>query len=88
MLLDVGDESFVDVLHDPVEQLGVDVFRERVASVGGLQTGEGLDIRLCGCLQLPVAQPLGHVLVGDADQVAERRQVTVVLLEKDHESDH
>lgn len=88
VLLDVGDQSFVDVLHDPVEELGVDVLGQGVASVGGLQAGEGLDVRLRGRLQLPVAQPLGHVLVGDADQVAERRQVAVVWLEGDQEIDH
>lgn len=88
VLLDVGDQSFVDVLHDPVEELGVDVLGQRVTSVGGLQAGEGLDVRLRGRLQLPVAQPLGHVLVGDADQVAERRQVAVVWLQGDDESDH
>lgn len=58
MLLDVGHQSFVDMLHDPVKELGVDVFGQRVTSVGGLEAGEGLDIRLCSCLQLPVAQPL------------------------------
>lgn len=80
VLLDVGHQSFVDVLHDPVEELGVDVLGQRVTSVSGLEAGEGLDVRLGGRLQLPVAQPLGHVLVGDADQVAERLQVAVVWL--------
>lgn len=88
VLLDVGHQGFVDVLHDPVEELGVDVLGQRVASVGGLEAGEGLDVRLGGRLQLPVAQPLGHVLVGDADQVAERHQVAVVRLVRGHcESD-
>lgn len=80
VLFDVGDESLVDVLHNPVEHLGVDVFGEGVAGVGGLQTREGLDVRLRGRLQLPVAQPVRHVLVGDAHQVAKRRQVDVVGL--------
>lgn len=80
MLRDVGDQGFVDVLHDPVEELGVDVLGERVAGVGGLQPRQRLDVRLRGRLQLPVAQPLGHVLVGHAHQLAERRQVPVVGL--------
>lgn len=46
MLFDVGNESFVDVLHNPVEQLGIDVFGESVTGVGGLQTREGLYVRL------------------------------------------
>lgn len=85
MLFDIGDQSLVDVLHDPVEELGVDMFGQRVTGVGGLQTGEGLDIRLCGCLQLPVAQPLRHVLVCHADQLAERRQVAIVGLQEKKE---
>lgn len=80
MLLDVGDQSFVDVLHDPVEELGVDMFGQSVPSVGGLNAGEGLDIRLCGRLQLPVAKPLRHVLIGHANQLAECRQVAIVGL--------
>lgn len=82
MLFDAGDQSFVDMLHYPVEEFGIDMFGKRVSSVGGLQTREGLDIGLCGRLQLPVAQPLGHILVGDADQLTERRQVPIVRLRR------
>lgn len=70
------------MLHNPVEELGVDMFGQRVTGVGGLQAGEGLDIRLRGCLQLPVAQPLRHVLVGHAYQLAERCQVAIVGLQE------
>ena len=80
MLFDVGDQGFVNVLHNPVEELGVDVFGQRVAGVGGLQAGDGFDVRLRGRLQFPVAQPLRHVLVGHAYQLAERRQVAIVGL--------
>lgn len=85
VLLDVGHQSFVDVLHDPVKELGVDVFGQRVTSVGGLEAGEGLDIRLCSRLQLSVAQPLGHVLVSHTNQVAECCQVAVIGLQEGHE---
>lgn len=71
------------MLHNPVEELGVDMFGQRITSVGGLNTGEGLDIRLRGCLQLPVAQPLRHVLVGHANQLAECRQVAIVGLQEE-----
>lgn len=70
------------MLHNPVEELGVDMFGQRVTGVGGLQAGEGLDIGLCGRLQLPVAQPLRHVLVGHAYQLTERRQVAIVGLQR------
>lgn len=84
VLFDIGDEGLVNVLHNPVEELCVDMFGQRVTGVGGLQPGDGLDIRLRGRLQLPVAQPLSHVLVGHAYQLAECRQVAIVgLQEKD-----
>lgn len=85
MLLHGGDQSFVDVLHNPVEQLSIDMFGESIAGVGGLQTWEGLNVRLCCRLQLPVAQPVRHVLVGDAHKVAKRRQVDIVGLQTEKE---
>lgn len=72
VLFDVGDQRFVNMLHNPVEEFGVDVFGERVTGVGCHQAGDGLYIRLRGRLQLPVAQPLRHVLVGHAHQLAKR----------------
>lgn len=82
VLLHVGDQSFVDMLHNPVEEFGVDVFGQCVPGVGGLKTREGLHVRLCGCFQLPVTQPLSHVLIGHAHQVTERCQVTIVGLQE------
>lgn len=73
------------MLNNPVEELGVDMFGQSVASVGGLNAGEGLDIRLCGRLQLPVAKPLRHVLIGHTNQLAERRQVAIVGLQEEEE---
>ena len=85
VLFDVGDQGFINVLHNPVEELGVDMFGQGITGVGGLQAGEGLDICLCGCLQLPVAQPLRHVLVSHTYQLTERRQVAIVGLRQEKE---
>lgn len=82
VLLNTGDQSLIDVLHNPVEELGVDMFGQGVSSVGGLKAGKGLDVRLCGRLQLPVAQPLGHILVSHAHQLTERCQVAIVGLKQ------
>lgn len=46
VLLNTGDQSLIDVLHNPVEELGVDMFGQGVSSVGGLNAGKGLDVRL------------------------------------------
>lgn len=74
------------MLHNPVEELGIDMFRKRVAGIGCLNTGKGLDIRLCGCLQLSVAQPLRHVLIGHSYQPAERHQVPIVGLREEKQT--
>ena len=79
-----GVQGLVDVLHDPVKHVGVDVFGERVTGIGGLQPRDGLDVGLLGCLQLLVAQPMRHVLVGHAHQLTKHRQVAVIgLRERD-----
>lgn len=70
------------MLYYPVEEFGIDMFGQRVTGVSGLQTREGFDICLCCRLQLSVAQPLGHILVGHAHQLTERRQVPIVRLQK------
>lgn len=70
------------MFYDPVKKLGIDMFGQSVASVGGLKSREGLDVGLCGRLQLPVAQPLRHVLIGHAHQLTERRQVPVFGLKQ------
>lgn len=88
VLFDIGDQGFVNVLHNPVEKLGVDMFGQSVTGVGGLQAGDSLDIRFCGRLQLPVAQPLRHVLIGHAYQVAERRQVAIIGLRVEADLNH
>lgn len=75
------------MLHNPVKHVCVDVFGERVAGVGGLQPRDGLDVGLLGCLQLLVAQPMRHVLVGHAHQLTEHRQVAIIgLRERDSRS--
>lgn len=71
------------MLHNPVEELGIDMFGEGVAGVGGLNTGERLYIRLCGCFQLPMAKPLRHVLVGHTNQFAECCQVAIIGLQEE-----
>lgn len=88
MLFDIGHQSLVDVLHNPIEELGVDMFGQRVTGICGLQTGDGLDICLRGGLQLPMAEPLRHVLVAHTDQLAKRRQVAVVGLQEKDKDDN
>lgn len=80
MLLDRGVQRHVDVLHDPVEHARVDVLGERVAGVVGLLVGHVLHIGLRGGDQLPVTQPVLHLLQLHAQEPAEVLQVRVVAL--------
>lgn len=69
----------VDVLHDPVKHACVDVFGERVAGVGRLFAGHILHVRFRSGDQLPVTEPVLHLLQLHAQQPAEVSQVEVVV---------
>lgn len=83
MLLDGGVQRHVDVVHDPVEHARVDVLGERVAGVVGLLVGHVLHVRLRGGDQLPVTQPVLHLLQLHAQEPAEVLQVRVVALREE-----
>lgn len=80
MLLGGGLQDFVDVLHNPVEESGVDVLGERVAGVDRLSAGHGLHVGLRRRGQFPVAQPVLHLLQLHPQQSAEVLQVDVASL--------
>lgn len=84
VLLGRGVQCHVDVLHDPVEHARVDVLGERVTSVVGLLVGHVLHIRLRPGDQLPVTQPVLHLLQLHAEEPAEVLQVRVVALQMQH----
>lgn len=86
VLLGGGVQRHVDVLYDPVKHARVDVLGERVAGVVGLLVGHVLHVRLRGRDQLPVAQPVLHLLQLHAQQPAEVLQVRVVALRRDGEA--
>lgn len=68
------------MLHDPVEHARVDVLSERVAGVVRLLVGHILHVRLRGGDQLPVAEPVLHLLLLHAQEAAEVLQVHVLAL--------
>ena len=85
VLLQGGVQGLVDVLHNPVEQLGVDVLGQGVACVDHLLQGHGLDVGLRGGDQLAMAQPVLHLAVLHAQQAAEAAQVFILRLEETQE---
>ena len=85
VLLEGGVQGLVDVLHDPVEQLGIDVLGQGVARIDHLLQGHGLDVGLRGGDQLAMAQPMLHLTELHAQQAAEVAQVLILRLEETQE---
>lgn len=55
-------QHHVDVLHDPVEHARIDVLGQRVTGIVRLLVGHVLHVRLRGGDQLPVTEPVLHLL--------------------------
>lgn len=80
VLLHSGVQGLVDVLHDPVEELGIDVLGQGVPGVHRLVQGHALHVGLgCGD-ELAVAQPVLHLALLHTQQAAEVAQVLVLAL--------
>lgn len=80
VLLHSGVQGLVDVLHDPVEELGVDVLGQGVPGVHHLVQGHALHVGLGRGDELAVAEPVLHLAVLHAQQAAEAAQVLVLAL--------
>lgn len=80
VLLHSGVQGLVDVLHDPVEELGIDVLGQGVPGVHHLAQGHALHVGLGRGDELAVAQPVLHLAVLHAQQAAELAQVLVLAL--------
>lgn len=80
VLLDGRMQGLVDVLHNPVEKLGIDVLSQSIASINHLLQGHGLDIGLRGGDQLAMAQPVLHLTELYPEQATEVAQVFILGL--------
>lgn len=85
MLLDGGVQGLVDVLHDPVEELSVDVLGQGVAGVEHLLHGHVLHVGLGRGDELAMAKPVLHLAVLQAQQSTKVGQVLVLALEGEQE---
>lgn len=71
-MLDSRMECLIDMIYNPVKELGIDVLGQCITHlIRGLQLGDGLDMRLCGSGQLPMAEPVTHLLKGHTHEVTE-----------------
>lgn len=80
MLPHCAVQGLVDVLHDPAEELGIDVLGQGVPGVHHLVQGHALHIGLRRSDELAVAQPVLHLALLHAQQAAEAAQVLVLAL--------
>lgn len=77
-------ESLIDMIYNPVKELGIDVLGQSIAGICGLQLGDGLDVCLCGSSQLPMAEPVTHLLIVHAHEVAEDAERFMLRLPKEN----
>lgn len=86
VLLGSRMESLIDMVHDPVKELGIDVFGQCISGICGLQLGDGLDVRLRGSGQLSMAEPVAHLLIFHPHEVTEDTERVMLGLSKENMS--
>ncbi len=74
-------QGLIDVLHDPVKEMGVNVFGQGVSGVDRLGIWYVLHIGLGGGHQFPAAQPVLHLLLLYTQQPTEMMQMCVITLQ-------
>lgn len=77
-------ESLIDMIYNPVEELGIDVLGQSITGIRSLQLGDGLDVCLRGSSQLPVAEPVTHLVIVHAHEVTEDAERFVLGLPKEN----
>lgn len=73
-------QGLIDVLHDPVKQMGVDVFGQGISGINRLAVGHVFHISFRSGHQFPTAQPVLHLLLLNPQQPTEMMQMSVVPL--------
>lgn len=74
-------QGLIDVLHNPVKEMGVNVFGQGISGVDRLGIRHVLHIGLGGGHQLPAAQPVLHLLLLYTQQPTEMMQICVIPLQ-------
>lgn len=74
-------QGLIDVLHDPVKEMGVNVFGQGVSGIDCLGMRHVLHVGLRGGHQLPAAQPVLHLLLLYTQQPTEMIQISVIPLQ-------
>lgn len=74
-------QGLIDVLHNPVKEMGVNVFGQGISGVDRLGVRHVLHVGLGSGHQLPAAQPVLHLLLFYTEQLTEMMQISVVSLQ-------
>lgn len=80
MLLDCCVQGLVDMLHNPTEQLGIDVLGQGVPGIHDLLDRHVLDVGLGSGDQFAMAKPVLHLAVLHSQQSAKIMQVFILFL--------
>ena len=76
-------ENLIDMIYNPVKELGIDVLGQCITGIRGLQLGDGLDVCLRGSSQLPMAEPVTHLLKVHSHEVTEDAERFMLGLPKE-----
>lgn len=71
MLLYSSVEGFVHMIYNPVKEISIDMFGKCISGIDGMKFGNWLDVRFSGSGELPMAKPVGHLLVLHTHEVTE-----------------
>ena len=83
VLFDSRMENLIDMIYNPVKELGIDVLGQCITGIRGLQLGDGLDVCLRGSSQLPMAEPVTHLLKVHSHEVTEDAERFMLGLPKE-----
>lgn len=82
MLFYSSVEGFVHMVYNPVKEISIDMFGKCVSGIDGMKFGNWLDVGFGGSGELPVAKPVGHLLILHTHEVTEDGEGLVLGLIK------
>lgn len=71
MLFYSGMKGFVHMIYNPVEEVSIDMFGKCISGIDGVKFGNWLDVSFSGSGELPMAKPVGHLLILHTHEVTE-----------------
>lgn len=76
-------EGLIDMIYNPVKELGINVLGQSITGICGLQLGYGFDVCLRGGSQFPMAEPVTHLFIVHTHKVTEDAERFMLGLTKE-----